>query len=299
MFNKLRKIPVIEILIILFLNIAIIIVGGIYIFSLLGIVENGIDPDVTETLKLNMICSFFIVGFYIGVYLDVFTLSVNRAFLKTIYYFKNHKVVLVVLLLILLLLSPSFLLGCFHFSFYVFIPGCYLSNGFPLIVLSLYSVLLKKISKRTRLGEKIIDITGRICIFLLTLLSLGVIFWVYSDLKIVFIDLWWLSLIIILLTVAVLITEETKVLIDWIKQKILYVIPVSVLLCYGLINGIKNEWVTYYTIYLFTLFYLIIILSNPLLALKTKNRAIMKEIESEDKTVQYLLEKLREEKDVR
>lgn len=298
MFNKLMKIPVIEISIIFLLNIAMIIVGLAGQFLTFMSLEIGIQPDKKYLLIRDITCSFFIVGCYIGIYLGLFTLSVNRAFLKTIYYFKNHKVVLVVLLLILLLLSPSFLLGCFHFSFYVFIPGCYLSNGFPLIVLSLYSVLLKKISKRTRLGEKIIDITGRICIFLLTLLSLGVIFWVYSDLKIVFIDLWWLSLIIILLTVAVLITEETKVLIDWIKQKILYVIPVSVLLCYGLINGIKNEWVTYYTIYLFTLFYLIIILSNPLLALKTKNRAIMKEIESEDKTVQYLLEKLREEKNV-
>ena len=292
MFDKLKKAPLIEISIILLLNIVMIIVGLVCQFLTFMSLEIGIQPDEKYLLIRDAICYFIITGCYIGVYLDLFTLSINRTFLKIIYYFKTHKIILTMLLLILLLLSPSFLLACLHFSFYVFIPGCYLSNAFPLIVLSLYSVL------QSHVERKVIDIAGRICIFLLILLFLGFIFWIYPKLKIVFIDLWWLSLIVILLTIPVLITEETKILMDWAKQKILYVISASALLFYIVIYGIKNNWLTYFTIYLFTLFYLMLILSDPVLALKTKNRAIMKEIEIEDKTVQRLLKESQEQNNV-
>ncbi len=298
MFDKIRKVPLIEISIILLLNIVMIIVGAGYIFTLLGLVEDGIQPDVADTIKTYAAYSFFITGFFIGVYLDIFTLSINRSFLKTIYYFKSHKIMLIMLLMILLFLSPSFLLGFLPRSPYGFIPGCYLSNAFPLIILSLYSSLYENITIYIRTGSKIVNITGRIVIFVLILLSLGFIFWKYPEQETVFRDLWWLHSIIILLTIPVLLTEEVKILIDWLKRKILYVIPLSVLLASVLIYRIQEDLVTYYTIYLFALFYLILILSKPVLALKTKNRKIMEEIELEDKTVQCLLREAQEQNNV-
>ena len=298
MFDKLKKAPLIEISIILLLNIVMIIVGLVCQFLTFMSLEIGIQPDEKYLLIRDAICYFIITGCYIGVYLDLFTLSINRTFLKIIYYFKTHKIILTMLLLILLLLSPSFLLACLHFSFYVFIPGCYLSNAFPLIVLSLYSILQERISQLTSRGGKILDVTGRMIISLLILLFLGGVFRLVPEMAIENIDLKWINIGILLLTVPVLITEETKGLINWAKQKILYVIPASALLYYIVICLIKSEWLAYYTNYLLLLFYWSIILSDPVLALKTKNRAIMEEIELEDKTVQCLLKEAQEQNNV-
>ena len=284
MLNILKKIPITEIAAILILNIIMFIIDLLRLAIMINFCIEGdaliIKPDfIMESIIFN----FFIVGCYIAVYYDIFTLSGNRQFLRIVCYCREHKNIQLILYTILFLLSPSFICCMIYFSWHNFIFGCYVSMAFPLLALNLYSLLQEKISKYTQKGAVVLNIIGRLIILLLTLLFLGEVFMIFSGLQIIFIDWRLLDLTVLLSTIPVLIREETKTITDWIKRKMLYVFSVILILNSVLIFCIKNEWVTYYTLYLTLLFYLIILLSTPILKLKAKNLALRKEIEEEFK----------------
>ncbi len=139
-----------------------------------------------------------------------------------------------------------------------------------------YIVLKEKFSKRI---SQWVNIIAKIVVILLTLGFMGDIFVVFPDVKIAFTDLGILNIGIIFLTAPMLVSKELCFAIDWIKYRILYVLIVAVILCYLVVFYMKNDWITFYFIYLFILFCMTIIFSTPILKLKAKNLELRREIE--------------------
>ena len=282
MLNILKKVPIIEIVIILLLNIIIFCMGTAKLLGILLITEGGVSYNEMLLLHRRVICDFFVVGCYIIVYLNIFNLSANRLFIKKVYNLKNCKKKLNLLFIILLFLSPSFWFGLLSRSILAASPGCYLSLAFPLWLLYKYIVLKEKFSKRI---SQWVNIIAKIVVILLTLGFVGDIFVVFPDVKIAFTDLGILNIGIIFLTAPMLVSKELCFVIDWIKYRILYVLIAAVLLCYLVVFYIKNDWITFYFIYLFVLFCMTIIFSTPILKLKAKNMELRREIENEFENV--------------
>ncbi len=293
MINILKKIPIIEILIILIINtiilawefMTLIFIGLSLEFSSSILLNNNYIPPVDVKFYTQVISeTILILGLCIVTYLNVSTLSQNRFFIKTIYFFKNNHKALIILYTILLALSLSFWvsLSC---PFELFIESLYcLTWGFlssfacPLILLYSYWSLQEKITRKIPKSSIILNIIPIVIFFTLFLLFIGYILLTYLDYDKFNFNLY-VNIPVILLTIPLLITDETKPIICWIKQKIFYAALTWLVLCYLIVVFVYNEWVMFYAVYLTVLFSLTLILSKPILRLKAKNTELRREAE--------------------
>ena len=282
MLNILKKVPIIEIIIILLLNIRMFLIGGVALVALALRFEDPVSQEEFYRLVKITISDFYDVGVCIAIYKNLFNLSLNSFFLKSVYYLKYHSKVLKIICVCLILLSPSFFFGTLAFSSLCFIDGLVLSLGFPLIVLFLIWHLGDMVKK--------IHLTlGKILIFCLVSILLSLLLALPGDMYSTFYciktsaDFYKvkLYLILIVITFPLMINEYTKTIIEQVRENILIF-----LLCWGgivyiLIHLIPNDLLTFYLIYFSLLMLCMLIFAPLVLKLKLKNKILRKNIETE------------------
>ncbi len=284
MLNILKKIPIIETIIILLLNFQIFCFEMLVLISLGISVECPQEPrSIGDYKTLLSVLMYFsrVVGFYILVYKDLFDISRNKFFIKLVYYLKYHVVALSVLCVFLLLFSISFLaLG--SDSIIGFIYGVFFSHAFPIIVIYLCWNILDKVKKHNvKIGKNLYNF---IIWILFLVLTAGGVDWLiprnYYHPWDSFLIL--PTLIIILVTVITVTTEQTCKVIKRLNKKIL--IPLMLIwgiVVYESIRIFPKSALTYCLLYLFVLVLCFLILAPLVIKLKRKNKAFRAEVEAE------------------
>ena len=280
MLNILKKIPIIEITIILLLNIISCFIGGIEFVTALLIV----DAEFSENDLANFINGAYFdvswLGFIICVYVFLFKCSLNKAFLKTIYSYKYNKVARRVIFVILLFLSPMFWLSLLTFSVFCIIAGCCYSCIFPVILFSLYYKIAEFLYRKNNKIYICLKVITSYVLFLLLILFVyqcNVVFELalsYNEVNGIV-----CHLLILLVMLPFIVTDRNKAVIEYWEQRILYVFLFSTIIIGSVFYLSTSYYVRFHSIFLLIFLVSVLLFEKPILKLKAKNLALRKEIE--------------------
>ncbi len=287
MLNILKKIPIIETIIILLLNFLLLVFGAVMLFSLglsldVLVELSSLSKENYKMLLSDLMDGVVFLGFYISVYKNLFDISRNRLFIKLVYYLKYHKVAYRLLCTFLLLFSISFLSLIFNLIIGL-MYGVLYSHAFPIIVIYLYWNMLDKVRKHNvKIGKILYNFI--IWILFLVLTASGIGWLITRDFYYYYWDSFLIlpTLIIILVTVITVTTEQTCKVIKRLNKKIL--IPLMLIwgiVVYESIRIFPKSALTYCLLYLFVLVLCFLIFAPLIIKLKRKNKAFRAEVEAE------------------
>ncbi len=285
MLNNLKKIPVMEVasigllfFIMLFYNVIFaIMLGGIlfdnsspYIITNRSFVES-FDVAICLPIAIQIIIS-------ICIYLVLYKVSLNKFFLHIIYGLKFYTVVRWLLYSLLIFFSPVFLVSVFSFIFPVILLGICYSLAFPLMLLYAYWGLENRLSHRMKKIYKRINVLLSIVI---PFIIAGFVYDFnsqssYGDTRVLEFTLYTVT---ILTSTLLLLTEESKRLLDKIKKYKWHAIPLWASIIYAAVWGIKNDWCTFYVLFTSIVLLLMLLFESPILKLKVKNLELRREVE--------------------
>ncbi len=284
MFDKLKKLPVIEMVsigllffIMLFYNVVFVIMLGNILFedSSQNIINNffieGFDIIICLPIAIQTIIS-------ICIYLILYKVSLNKFFIHIIYGLKFYTIVRRLLYFLLMFISPVFLVSISSFILPVILLGICYSLAFPLILLYAYWGLENRLPHRMKKIYKGIN----------TLLSIVLPFFVAgfvyyfnnqsssADTRVLELALY---IVVVLIGTLLLLTEKSKILLEKIKKYKWHSFLLWVSVIYATLWGLRNEWVTYYVLYISAVLLLMLIFEKPLLSWRAKNEELHRETE--------------------
>ena len=277
MLNILKKVPIIEILLLILLN-AIVLWSGMLELLLFafGVASCDKQESVWASVSIFVFAWLSLFICLYSMYINMFNLSLNHVFLSKIYYLKNNKMTRYKFYILLLILLPFLFLGCGGLS--GIIVMLLFNIPFVIQIMSLFAYWQHESSGK-KYCYKGINFLNFMLIFIVLFFSFilcGLMFEMldrkYLLFNIVF------NFIIILMTFPLLIVPKSVTMVAKLKQKILYVLLVWIILLCLLIYGCKNDWVMFYVIYISVLLGVTLILFEPILKLKAKNLELRREI---------------------
>ncbi len=283
MLNILKKVPIIEIIAILLLNIIIFIVGTFQLFFLFLEFDGYISLERYNELVFLLRYNIFVVSCYVCVYLNLFNLSANHFFINLVYYFMHRRTILKVVCAALIVLSPAFWLGFGTGDYLGIINGIVLTFGFPLIVLFMDRAFLDWVKKYSVIISAWLYFIMIVLLLLLLLIYPGSLYYhiLYFDrTKFSTVEIVILAFVM-LITVPLLVTFCAQIIIEKLKKYILYLLPFWGAFLYFAIYVQNNNLIKLYSVYISVLFLFVLLFSTPILKLKTKNLELRREIEKE------------------
>ena len=268
MFDKLKKLPVLEFIYIISLN-CILAVYIVIIFLLMASFSDD-NYQLEEIIILGYpqyACIYIIVS--VCFYLVLFGISVNKLFNKIVYFFKFNTKFRWIMYLLLCIISPTFLWGVLSLHFMLFILGVVFSLAMPLMLLYSYWGLKDKLPLRAR---KIYGYINKVLSLILSLVMAGLIYKFARELPAVYI-------LTILTAIFLCLSIRIEAVTEKIKKYKWHSIPLWISVIYATFWGIRNEWVTYYVSFISGVLLLMLIFEKPLLKWRSKNEALHIETE--------------------
>ena len=277
MLNILKKIPVFEIILLLFLN------GILFFFSIVtSFVFSAFAYDEPQPLWQNLIDILCVSGVQIiaGMYFYtvIYKISANRFIIKLIYTLKYHTKLRYLLYVLLILISPAFYMTIITLRLSIIMPGICATLAFPLMLLYAYWGLENRLSHRMKKIYKRINV---LLSMILPFIIAGFVYCFdnqpsYGGTQVLELTLYTVT---ILAGALSLLTEKSKILLDKIKKYKWYAITLWASIIYAVIWGLKNDWCTYYVLFTSFVLLLMILFESPILKLKAKNLELRREVE--------------------
>ncbi len=277
MLNIFKNLPIFEIVLFVFLN------GILFFFSIVtSFVFSAFSYDEPQSLWQNLIDILFmswiliIAGMYF--YTIIYITSTNRFIIKLVYMLKYHTWGRYLLYLLLILISPAFCMTVITLRPSIIIPGICATLAFPLMLLYAYWGLENRLSHRMKKIYKRINVLLSIVI---PFIIAGFVYDFnsqssYGDTRVLEFTLYTVT---ILTGTLLLLTEESKILLDKIKKYKWHVMPLWASIIYAVIWGVKNNWCTFYVLFTSIVLLLMILFESPILKLKAKNLELRREVE--------------------
>ncbi len=268
MFDKLKKLPVLEFIYIISLNCIL----AVYVFFIFIIMPYCYDDNyqLKEMIisgYLQYVCIYIIVPVYF--YLVLFGLSVNKLFSKIVYFFKFNTKFRRVMYLLLCIILPLYITDVLLLQLILIILGAAFSLAMPLMLLYSYWELKDKLPLRAR---KIYGYINKALSSILSLVMVGLIYSFTRELPAVYI-------LTILIAIFLCLSIKIEVVTEKIKKYKWHSIPLWISVIYATLWGIRNEWVMYYILFISGVLLLMLIFEKPLLKWRSKNEALHIETE--------------------
>ena len=285
MLRNLNKIPILEIIflclllgICFFYNIIFAFILGNVLFD-----ENALTcRDFYASFKgFDLaICAPAIIQVIIClyVYLVLYKISLNKFLLRLVYKLKFYSLIRWIFYILLIFISPVFLIIILSFSYPLILLGVCCSLAFPLMLIYGYWGLEKYISGVWKRAYRIINIllTAAISFF-----TAGFVYFLNNQLSYGGTGALNVTLYIITVVTGVLLllTNESKILLDKIKKYKWHCLSLWASVIYAVFWGLRNEWVNYYVIYISAVLLIMLVFEKPILRLKAKNTELRREAE--------------------
>ncbi len=270
MFDKLKKLPVPEILYLLSVNVLLYTLNILAIFALLFDGSFELEAiSMPEYLGLAVYILLIIIVIPAYFYWILFHVSVSKSFSKAVYFFKFNTKFRWIMYLLLCIISPTFWGGVLSLHFMLFILGVVFSLAMPLMLLYSYWGLKDKLPLRAR---KIYGYINKALSLILSLVMAGLIYKFARELPAVYI-------LTILTAIFLCLSIRIEVVTEKIKKYKWHSIPLWISVIYATLWGIRNEWVTYYVLFISGVLLLMLIFEKPLLKWRSKNEALHIETE--------------------
>ena len=268
MLDKLRKLPVIEIIYILGLNF-ILFVWSILFFALMtsSYNVNYQSKEISMSVYAEFGVYMIIPAYF---YLILFGLSANKLFSKLVYFLKFNTKFRWMMYFLLCVISPTFLLGVLSFKMNHFLFGLLISFVVPLMLI--YGCW----GLKDKLPLKLRKIYGYMTKVLLTVMSLVMAGLIYNLAKE---EIHGVYILTILIAVFLCLSIRIEVITEKIKKYKWHAIPLWASVIYATLWGLRNEWVTYYVLYISVVFLLMLVFEKPLLSWRAKNEELHRETE--------------------
>ena len=275
MINILKKIPIFEIIYILGLNFLFICMN-IFLFFFVTLPDGTELSKKISILDLSSIAAYVIIAIYF--YLILSQISVNKLFCKFIHYIKFNANLRWIIYVLLCVISPTFSLCLSSSNCRLIILGSGTSLAFPLMLIYGYWGLEKYISGIWKRAYKLINILLTIAISFFTA---GFVYFLNNQLS--YGDTGALEVLLYIITVVtgvlLLLTNESKILLDKIKKYKWHCLFLWMSVIYASMWGIRNEWLNYYVIYISMVLLIMLVFEKPILRLKAKNTELRREAE--------------------
>ena len=284
MLNILKKVPIIEIVLLILLN-AIVLWSGMLELLLFAFGVDSCDKQEFVWTSVSIfVCawiSLFICLY--SMYINIFNLSLNHGFLGKIYYLKNNKIARYKFYILLLILLPFLFLGCGSLSGIIVMLLFNIPFVMQIISLFAYWQYESSVKKHCYKGINFLNFVLIFIVLFFSFILCGLMFEIF-DLKYLLFNIVF-NLIIILMTFPLLIVPKAVTIVAKLKQKMSYVLSIWVVLFCVSIYACKSDWVMFYMIYISVLLGVTLVLFEPILKLKAKNSKLRREIEKEFENV--------------
>ncbi len=272
MLNTLKKIPILESIIILIVNVIAFFIGVLEFIPTFLLAEDNISEDAFVKLINGALFDVSCLGVIVCIYILLFNYSLNKTFLKAVCNFKNNKKSRICWYIILLLFSPLFLLSLLTFSPFCIHIGCCFSCVFPVVLFDLYSRFTGVVLRRSNKIFMILNVV----IFILLIFLMFLFIYQYNN-------IWGHNIIvnalIFLLASLLIISKQTNIIIEYIMQSPIFLF---FLLCYVyMIYCMDGYYLRFYAVCFLSFLVFIFLFGQKILKIKSKNCQLREEIEAE------------------